>query len=351
MDIKIYLISETTSIKASAKNMDQGGIGFLVVINSVSEVLGVVSNGDLRRAIINGVQLSAPISSIMNRKYIYLPGDYVQDDVIRAFNHNKIQQIPVIVDKKLVDIITEEDAFNIRRPKVYKNISLPVVIMAGGKGSRLEPFTRILPKPLIPIGDRTIIEVIMAEFAYYGMQDMYISINHKGNMIKAYFEELSSDYSINFITENKPLGTAGALKLMSGLFTTPFFVSNCDIIIREDYSKIYDFHKSGEYAITLVASMRNYTIPYGVCEIENGGLLKQLKEKPEYDFLVNTGLYIINPEVLGLISENQELHMTELIQRVQDAGKRVGVFPVMSKAWIDIGQWEEYKRNISLLTN
>lgn len=351
MDIKRIIQNEAVTIKEAIKAMDRGGIGFLVVVNSIDNVLGIVSNGDFRRAIINGFNLTKPISSIMNKKFVYLSVGYAHGDVIKAFNNNKIQQIPVLKDNKLVDIITEEKAYNIRQSKVIRKINLPVVIMAGGKGTRLDPFTRILPKPLIPIGNKPVIEVIMEEFAKFGMHSVFISLNHKGKMIKAFFEDFVSDYSIKFITEEKPLGTAGALKLLSGILNETFFVTNCDIIIKEDYSKIFDFHKSGKYDITMVASMRNYVIPYGVCEIQNGGTLKSLKEKPEYSLLINTGLYLINPDIINLISKNEMLNMTDLIRRVQFAGRLVGVYPVMENAWVDIGQLDEYKRSISQLAD
>ena len=223
--------------------------------------------------------------------------------------------------------------------------------MAGGKGTRLAPFTYILPKPLIPIGEKPVIEIIIDEYIKFGVNNFFISVNHKANMIKAYFEDINHEYSIGYVIEDKPLGTAGSLKYLEGKIDSDFFVSNCDIIIKENYNSIYDFHKKNDNILTLVSSMQHHTIPYGVCEIENGGTLKSITEKPQYDFLVNTGMYILSPEALKYIPENEFFHITHLIEKLKDDGKKVGVFPVSEKSWIDIGQWTEYKKAVEFLKN
>ena len=170
--------------------------------------------------------------------------------------------------------------------------------------------------------------------------------NDKGKMIKAYFSDHELDCNIEYIEENKPLGTAGSLSYLQGKFSEPFFVSNCDIITHANYSSVYDFHKQGSYDITILCSMQKYTIPYGVCEINNNGMLKKIKEKPDYDFLVNTGLYLMNPIVLKHISKDKYLDMTDLIREIKKSGLKVGVYPVSEKSWIDVGQWSEYEKTI-----
>jgi NDP-sugar pyrophosphorylase family protein len=216
--------------------------------------------------------------------------------------------------------------------------------MAGGKGTRLDPFTKILPKPLIPIGDQPILELIMDRFHTYGMEQFYITLNHRSKMIKAYFEEFKTKYKIRYVDEKKPLGTAGGLKYLSDTTSGPIFVSNSDIIIEEDYGKILVFHKNNKNDITIVASVKNYNIPYGICEIENGGILKNITEKPNFNFLVNTGMYIIDSSVINLIPEGEFYHITDLIEDCKKTGGRIGVFPISEKSWIDIGEWEMYKK-------
>ena len=349
INIKKIFVKDNKNIRSAIKILDRGGIGLIVVINKDEKVAGIVTDGDFRRAILNGISLDENITKIINRKFISIGPGYNDDEIRNIFNTTVIKHLPIIDDGKLIDLITEEEYFGIKKGRKYPTLDLPVVIMAGGKGARLDPITRILPKPLIPIGNKAIIEVIMDEYAKFGMKKFYISINHKGKMIRAYFEEHESDYTFKFITENKPLGTAGALKYLYGKINTPFFVSNCDILIKENYTKIYEFHQKKGFVLTLVASMQDYVVPYGICEIENGGELKKIIEKPQYDFLVNTGMYLLNPEALKFIPKNKFFHITDLIEELQKTGYKIGVYPVSEKAWIDVGQWNEYLGSLHCL--
>ena len=346
LEIDKYKVSVHLSIREAVKQMDEGGIGFCTCVDDEDKVIGVISDGNFRRAVLNGVSLNENVDKIINRNFKYLLKNYTKKEVKDIFTDTVAQHIPVLDDGKLIDIITERSFFGIERNKNKRVLNNQVVIMAGRKGTRLDPFTRILPKPLIPLGNDPVIKVIMDEFGKFGMNDFYISLNDKGRMVKAYFYDHDLGYRIEYIEEDKPLGTAGALKYLDGKMDGPFFVSNCDIIIQADYVSIFDFHKKGGYDLTLVGSMQQYTIPYGVCDIDNGGVLKHIREKPEYDFLVNTGLYIIEHSVLGLIPEDTHFDMTDLISKVQAKGKKIGVFPISEKSWIDIGQWKEYNETI-----
>lgn len=348
-DYKEYIIDTTFILKDALQKMDKIGTKTLVVSNTDGILLGILSDGDIRRSILDDNDLHKSVKYVMNKNPYSVNDDYdinfLKNEVIRR----EIQLVPVIDSAgKVLEIILLKDLFLTEKIK-YPQMDLPVVIMAGGKGTRLDPFTRILPKPLIPINDKPIIEIIMDEYAKFGMKDFYISLNHKGKMIKAYLEDHNNDYSFSYIFEDKPLGTAGALKYLERKLTSAFFVSNCDIIIKTDYSKIYEFHKQGEYALTLIGSIQHYTIPYGICEIENGGILKKINEKPEQDFIVNTGMYLLEPKVLKEIPENEFFHITHLIEKLQYNGYKVGVYPVSEKSWIDVGQWEEYKVSIKNL--
>lgn len=343
-NINQYKVIEKYSIRYAIKQLDHGGIGFIVIVDKNDKVVGVLTDGDFRRAVLNGVELSNCVENIITKDFTFLEINYTKEDISKLLKNTKARHIPILKNDKLVDIITKNSYSNVKEDIVPEEnkINLPVVIMAGGKGTRLDPFTRILPKALIPIGGKPIIEVIMDAYAKYGMKDFYISVNHKDKMIKAYFEDYVGNFIFTYINEDKPLGTAGALKLLEGKFNDSFFVSNCDIIIKSDYTKILKFHKNGKYDLTIVGSIQHHTIPYGVCEIENGGTLKNINEKPEYDYLVNTGMYLINPEVLELIPENEFYHITHLIDKLKKECHKIGVYPVSAKSWIDVGQWKEY---------
>jgi NDP-sugar pyrophosphorylase family protein len=167
-------------------------------------------------------------------------------------------------------------------------------------------------------------------------------------IIRAYFEERSLGYSLKFLDEKKPLGTAGSLKMLRGKLRKNFFLSNCDTIIKTDYVELYSFHEKNDYDITVVASVKQFKVPYGVCQLNSTGSLDVIKEKPEYHHLVMTGLYVINPKVIDLIPENSLFHMTHLIEKVKENGGRVGVYPISEKAWIDVGQWSEYQKALKV---
>ncbi len=344
-----YIIHPSYNIRDAIKKMDKGGIGFVAVCaRENDDVIGVIANGDFRRAILQGISLNENVLKITNKNFKYLKKDYSKKDVSDLFCNNRIQHIPVLESNRLIDIITKEDFFGISDAK-KKESDIPVVIMSGGKGTRLEPLTRVLPKALIPLGDKTMIEIIMDEYAKYGMRNFYISVNHKAKMIRAYFEDQELSYKIRYISESEPLGTAGALKYLEDKIDSAFFVSNCDIIIKDDYLKIFKFHKNSNYSLTVVAAMQHHTVPYGVCKIEKGGKLKEIKEKPKYDFLVNAGMYLLEPSVFKLIPKEEYFDMTDLIGKTQKEGLNVGVYPVSENSYLDVGQLAEYKKNLKLL--
>jgi NDP-sugar pyrophosphorylase family protein len=263
--------------------------------------------------------------------------------------NEKLDLIPVVDEEdQVVNYITWDNIDGAEKSK-KNNLDVPVVIMAGGTGTRMEPFTKVLPKPLIPVQDKTIIEHIIERFTDIGCLEVYLTVNYKSKIIKAYFEDLQPKYNVTFVDEKTPLGTAGSLQYLKEKFDKPFFVTNCDVIIKADYATLYEFHQKGEYDITLVASEKDYIIPYGTCELNSDGHLSHINEKPKYNFLVNTGLYVINPEVLKLIKTKKFYHITHLIEDAKNNGKKVGVFPVDEDSWFDVGQWAEYRQTVKML--
>jgi len=349
-EIHKYQVPDHFSIREAVKKMDEGGIRFCACINDKDKVIGVITDGDFRHAIHNAIQLDENVMKIVNKNYYSVQTNFTNEEIDDIFNNTIVHQIPVLHNGKLLDIITEENFFGIEKDKKRRNLNIHVVIMAGGRGTRLDPFTRILPKPLIPLGNEPIIKVIMNEFGKFGMKNFFISLRDKGEMIKAYFHDYDIDYNIKYLHKNKPLGTIGALKNLEGYLKDTFFVSNCDIIIHTNYSDFYDFHKKGNYSLSIIGSMIQYTIPYGICEIDDGGVLKHIKEKPQYDFLVNTGLYLLEPNVLKFIPQDKFFDMTDLISKVKENGLKIGIFPISENSWIDVGQLSDYKNIISKLT-
>ncbi len=344
--IKNITIKPTATVKEAMKALDLTAEKVLLVVDKNKRLLGTLTDGDIRRYILSGQDLKGTIEKAYNPKPTYmLQGQFNLETVKKVLTQKKIDLIPILdKEQKVIDFITWEKAFGNGNKRPKKKMDVPTVIMAGGKGSRLDPFTKVLPKPLIPVNGQPIIDHIIDRFVDYGVKRFWLTVNYKSRILKAYFEEKGPRYSVKFVDEKSPLGTVASLKYLEGKFNKPFFVTNCDIIIKTNYSDLYESHQKGSYDLTLVASMKHYVIPYGTCELNGDGHLKHIHEKPEYNFLVNTGLYVINPELLSLIPDGKIYHITQLIEDANQQGKRVGVYPIGEEAWIDVGQWAEYRK-------
>ena len=349
--MKNLTVKADITIRQAMKKLNETGEKCLVITNEENILLGTLSDGDLRKAILQGASVGDSVINIYQREpTVVLENRYDLIEVKKIFTKNKFDLIPVVDENgKLSNLLFWGTVFKNNKKRQKRHLKTPVVIMAGGKGTRLEPFTKVLPKPLVPIHEKPVIEHIIDRFTDVGVNEFILTINYKARIMKAFFEELQPDFSVEFLEEKEPLGTAGSLKYLRGRFEEPFIVTNSDIIINSDYPDLYNFHKDNRYDITLVASMKNYTIPYGTCELNNKGYLERINEKPEYNFLVNTGLYILNPEILDFIPSNRIYHITQLIEEVKKRGQKVGVYPIDDDSWIDIGEWAEYQKAVERL--
>lgn len=348
--VKSFLIPLGSLVKLAMKRMSDIGEKELFVVDEHDHLLGALSDGDIRKWLLHGGGIDAVVDKVCNKNPQCVEREYDLEHVKRLMLDLKIESIPVVNENRKVErVLVWDEVFGNGEKMAKPRLKLSVVIMAGGKGTRLDPFTRILPKPLIPIGDKPIIELIMEKFAEYGIKHFVVSLNHKARMVKSYFEEAQQVFKIHYVIEDKPLGTAGALRLLSQKIKQTFFVTNCDIIINCDYAELVDFHIRGKHDLTLVVSCRNFVIPYGVCDIEPGGMLKRMREKPGYDVLVNTGMYVVEPKLIQLIPAGRNFNFTDLIAKAKDLKMKVGVFPISEASWLDIGQWQEYQKAVKNL--
>lgn len=339
-------IDKNSSITNTLKKMDLERTKLLIV-GTPNDFQGLISIGDLQRAIIKNIDLNLSISKILRDDIIVATELECKEDIKKRMLRIRAEFMPVInARNEVVNIIYWEDIWeNVKLPPSEK-VNLPVVIMAGGKGTRLKPITNILPKPLIPVGDCPIVEHIINRFLDVGSNNFYFSVNHKAELIEYYFNSFHHpEYSIHFIQEDKPLGTAGSLHLFNGIIKSTFFVSNCDIIVDQDYSEIYRYHKTNGNEITLVAALKHHKIPYGTLETGIDGFLVAMQEKPEVTYKINAGLYILEPYLIEEIPRNQFFHITDLIDKILNRNGKIGVFPVSEKSWRDIGEWEEYLKH------
>ena len=351
--MKDITIHPKVTIKEAMELLDKTAEKVLLVIDDEDKLIGSLTDGDIRRHILKAQNLIGTIESAYKKNPIFVFQQEIDAEKIKTiFIENIINVIPILdSNRKIVNYLTWEKVFGNDRKAEKQKVTAPVVIMAGGRGTRLEPFTKVLPKPLIPVGDKTVIDHIIDRFRAYGISEFYLTINHMAKIMRAYFEDKDLDYTIDFAEEDEPRGTAGSIKLIKDKLGIPFFVSNCDIIIEADYADLYNFHEKGSYDITLVAATKQFSIPYGVCELNGEGSLKNINEKPEYNFLVNTGLYVLNPQILELIPDTGIFHITHLMDKVQKNGGSVGVYPVSEGSWIDVGQWAEYRNALKIIEN
>ena len=343
-EIKKLLINRNSTILSAIKQMDKIRHKLLIVTKD-DKFYNLLSIGDIQRAIIKGIDLNNPIHQILRNDTNVATTDDDLNEVKKSIQKRKNEFMPVINPASdIVDVIFWEDLFSTKRKVGRNDLALPVVIMAGGQGTRLRPLTNVLPKPLIPIGDQTMMEDIMDRFVECGCHDFFISVNYKANFIRHYLQMVDKPqyHNIEFFQEGKPLGTAGSLHLLRDRIHSTFFVSNCDIIIDEDYSEILNYHQRNGNEITVVAAMKSISIPYGTLETKENGLLSSIKEKPNYTFKINTGMYILEPHLIKEIPENEFYHITFLIEKLVNESRKVGVFPISEGAWTDIGNWDEY---------
>lgn len=339
-------ISISSTILQALKKMDDCDVKLLIVVNHQQEYVGLLSMGDIQRYFLKNQDFGVSISQAMRDNYIVAHvGDTLEKLREIIFKHRMVY-MPLIDDNNQVaKLIFWEDLFEAKKETLKNPLDLPVVVMAGGSGTRLRPLTHIIPKPLIPLGDRPILQVILDKFVDVGCSEFFCSVNYKADMVEDFFKD-KDEYSISFFREPKPLGTAGSLSMIKNKISTPFFVSNCDIIINDDYHNIYKTHLRQNNELTAVAFIKEVEIPYGTMDVNDSGYLQKLIEKPKFTYLVNAGMYLLNPDLLEEIPENEFFHITHLMEKICNRGGKVGVFPISNGSWHDIGQWEEYQKTL-----
>lgn len=337
-DWKQIAVSPETPIRNVLAIIDQGALQIALVVDENDRLMGTVTDGDVRRGILRGVDLDEPVRRVFNENSVTVS---VDDDVTfiqRLMKDKYARQIPMLDhDGRVVRLYLLKDF--LREDKR----DIPVLLMAGGLGTRLKPLTDDCPKPLLRIGGRPILEIILENFIEHGFRQFYFSVNYKAKMIEDYFGDGSRwGATIEYLREKKKMGTAGALSLIPEQPTVPIIVMNGDLLTKVNFQHLLAFHKENENPATICVSEYGFRVPFGVVQVENNRLIG-LREKPEHKFFVNAGIYILEPEVLNLIPKNEFFDMTSLFEELILRNNDVAVFP-LREYWLDVGRLGDYEQ-------
>ena len=337
-EIQKFIGKPGISISEAMRGIDSNANGILFLVDEQGRLSGCITDGDIRRFLLAGGKMDEKAIKAANRnpKVATNPAD------AKALYHEKNYVVIPVLDSE--GIITDLYNGNGLSPKIKNALNIPVVINAGGRGTRLDPFTKVLPKPLIPVGDYPIIELIMKEYQSYSCDKFHIIVNYKRDLIKAYFKDNDNHYNITWYDEEMPLGTGGGLSLLKHKFDDTFFFANCDVLLTANYERMFEFHKENGNAITMICAYKNMTIPYGIVEMGKNGMIEGMKEKPVMSFLTNTGIYIVEPDVALDVQDNVAVGFPDIVQMEKERGRKVAVFPVSENDWMDMGQLSELEK-------
>ncbi|MDK2800262.1 MAG: hypothetical protein PWQ70_1881 [Clostridiales bacterium] len=337
-DIVKLFISSNVSIKRAMEVIDAGAKGIALVVDENKRLLGTITDGDIRRAILKGIALDEHVKAIMNEHFTFVTKNYSRTLVKTIFEQKSIHQLPVLDDyMRVVDVIFYHEFHNKPTRSNY------AVIMAGGLGTRLAPLTKEIPKPMLKVGAKPILETIIEQLKSYGYRNIILCLNYKADIIENYFQD-GTNFGVNiqYIKENKRLGTAGAIRLAKDYLQQSFFVINGDILTKLNFEQFMQYHTKNKNVITIGTKKYELQIPYGVVNINEENVVG-LTEKPSMDFFISGGMYCLEPEVLEYIPEDEYFDITQLINEYLLKNKKVGSFPI-TEYWMDIGQMDDYNQ-------
>jgi dTDP-glucose pyrophosphorylase len=333
-DISKIYVSSNASVIDAMRIIDSGAAQIALVVDDQQRLLGTITDGDIRRGMLSGLPLDAPAEELMNRRFRFVRTGENQATVLEMMRREALRQVPVLdAQARVVDLLLLQELLS---PSQLPNA---VVIMAGGKGTRLRPHTEHCPKPMLPVDGKPMLEILLEQCIASGFKQFYLSVNYLREQIIDHFQDGSRwGVSVDYLIEDEPLGTAGSLQLLPGTVQEPFLVMNGDVLTRLNPSRLLRFHSENNAAATLCVREHVLTLPFGVVQTK-GVELAGFEEKPSYRQLVNAGIYVVNPQLLPLLPPRQATDMPTLLQSAQQAGHRVAVCPI-HEYWIDVGRPE-----------
>lgn len=331
------LLQENASVRDAIRNLDQSALQIALVVSGDGTLLGTLTDGDIRRGLLKGMNLDSPVDPVVQRQPLVAPPQVDREAALQLMRANLIRQLPVVDERRRVVGLHLFD--EITMPHRRSNL---MVIMAGGRGQRLQPHTNNCPKPLLPVRGKPILEHIIERAKQEGFSRFVLAVNYLGHMIEDYFGDGSSHrVEIRYLRESTPLGTAGAVALLDPRPTEPFIVSNGDVLTDIRYGELLDFHLRHQAAATMAVRLHEWQHPFGVVETRGVDLVS-LQEKPTIRTKVNAGIYVIDPRVLVQLSAGSPCDMPDLFRSLQRSGERTVVFPI-HESWMDIGRPDDYE--------
>ncbi|MFC2036468.1 nucleotidyltransferase family protein [Chloroflexota bacterium] len=344
-DWQAVLLHPDATVRDAIAALERGALGIALIVDRDSRLLGTVTDGDVRRAILRNVSLEAEVGELLVRpegsayaKPITARHGTPDDEILALMHIKSVHQIPLVdAEGQVLGLVTMADLTRRR------DLGIPAVVMVGGFGTRLHPLTETTPKPLLQIGGKPILERIIEGLCRHGICNIWLATHYQAEQIRAYFGDGSQwGTQIRYIHEETPSGTAGALSLLPERFSTPFLLMNGDLLTRLNYRTLYQYHADVGAVMTVCVKEQGFHLPYGVVEIANG-MVQDLSEKPTNRFFVNAGIYVLTPQLLDSIPKNCRYNVTDLVQQLVSEGRKVASFPIQ-EYWLDIGQMPDYEQ-------
>lgn len=339
MDWKKICLNNSANILQAMKNLTETGARFSVVVSDDYKFLGTLTDGDIRRSLLNGLTVNEPVTTAMNVNPIVASENASNEELREIMRVNEFTHIPVIDNEgKLVRILSLKDVLVTEARK-----DNAVVLMVGGLGARLGELTASCPKPMLKLGDKPILEIIIENFKEKGFYNFFLSVNYKSEIIESYFGDGSRyDINIKYIREKERMGTAGSLSLFEPINDLPILIMNGDVLTKVNFSSLIDYHQNHELDACICTYRYDHQIPFGVIHQEDN-LVKRIEEKPIQSSLINAGIYSMNPKLLSLLEKNKFCDMPVLLERIISTNKKVGTFYVQDY-WLDIGRKDDFYR-------
>ena len=337
-NIENIKLRQNATIKEALGIIDSGAMQIALVVDDNDKLLGTLTDGDIRRGILRGLDLDSSIETIVFKEPAIAKISSTKEEILKIALSKKLHQIPIVDDNGIVLDLKEIE--ELVEPKIKTS---RVILMVGGLGTRLRPLTQDTPKPMLKVGNKPILQTIVERFAEYCFVNITMCVNFNASIIRDYFSD-GKEFGVNidYVLEEKRMGTAGALSLLKERPSEPFFVMNGDLLTNVNFEHIFNYHILNKATATMCVREYDYEVPYGVVKMNDNKII-EIAEKPVQKFFVSAGIYMLSPEILDLIPKNEFYDMPALFEKLIKLSKNVISFPIR-EYWLDIGRMEEYQR-------